>query len=102
MSPTEKSAVQNIQEKVSEAGATVLDLTIESFRLLIQGERILTRVRGSVLPTITAPVVLFAVYSSFFAAIRSTGKFNFNIGKKGKFDDLASKNIPGTQAYCLQ
>ncbi|KAI9283766.1 Bestrophin/UPF0187 [Umbelopsis sp. AD052] len=73
MSPTEKPALQSLQEKVSEAGYSVLELTMDSFRLLFKGDRILTRVRGSILPSIAAPVVLFAVYSSFFAAIRSTG-----------------------------
>jgi hypothetical protein len=74
MPPTEKPALQTLQEKVSEAGISVLGLTIDSFWLLFKGDRILTRVRGSILPSIAAPVVLFAVYSSFFAAIRSTGK----------------------------
>ncbi|KAI8580922.1 hypothetical protein K450DRAFT_235256 [Umbelopsis ramanniana AG] len=73
MPPTEKPALQSLQEKVSEAGISVLELTMDSFRLLFKGDQILTRVRGSILPSIAAPVVLFAVYSSFFAAIRSTG-----------------------------
>jgi hypothetical protein len=73
MAPTEKSTVQMLQDKMSEASVTVLDLTKDSFRLLIKGDRILTRVRGSILPTITAPILLFAVYASFFAAIQSSG-----------------------------
>ncbi|CAO3678481.1 unnamed protein product [Umbelopsis vinacea] len=72
MAPTEKSTVQMLQDKMSEASVTVLDLTKDSFRLLIKGDRILTRVRGSILPTITAPILLFAVYASFFAAIQSS------------------------------
>lgn len=74
MAPTEKSNIQFVQDKFSEASLTVTDLVLESFRLQVKGERIVTRIRGSVVPTIVAPVVFFALYASIFAALRTTGK----------------------------
>lgn len=74
MPPADKSAAKTFPDKLAEASVTVLDLTMESFRMMVKGDRVLTRVRGSVLPTIAGPIVLFALYASFFAAIRSTGE----------------------------